>query len=74
MSSDKLPTAAFIVRCACDLGPDGTGGNTAVDHVRLFPIRDDVDWKYRVHEQILPALRRAGIPDCWTDITVRPSD
>ena len=37
-----------------------------VDHVRLFPLREDVRWTYRVHEQILPALRRAGVPVRWT--------
>jgi tetratricopeptide (TPR) repeat protein len=42
-----------------------------VDHIRLFPIREDVRWTYRVHEQILPALRRANVPVRWTDITVR---
>jgi tetratricopeptide (TPR) repeat protein len=62
--------AAYVVRCACD--PDPTGGSgTVVDHVRLFPVRPDVRWSYRVHEQILPALRRAGVPVRWTDITVR---
>ena len=38
---------------------------------RLFPLREDVRWTYRVHEQILPALRRAKIPVSWTGITVR---
>ena len=28
-------------------------------------------WTYRVHEQILAALKRAGVPVEWTDITVR---
>ncbi len=28
-------------------------------------------WSYAVHEQILPALRRANVPVRWTDITVR---
>jgi hypothetical protein len=42
-----------------------------VDHIRLFPLRDDVRWTYRVHEQIVPALRRAGIPVHWTDLVVR---
>ena len=54
------------MRCVCDPGPDGTGGTTVVDHVRLFPLRDDVRWTYRVHEQILPALQsgsRAGALD-----------
>jgi len=63
--------AAYVVRCACDPAPDGTGGETVVDHIRLFPLREDVRWTYRVHEQILPALRRAKVPVRWTDITVR---
>ncbi len=63
--------AAYVVRCACDPGADGSGGETVVDHVRLFPIRQDVRWSYRVHEQIMPALRRAGIPVRWTDLVVR---
>jgi glycosyltransferase involved in cell wall biosynthesis len=62
---------AYVVRCACDPGPDGTGGDTVVDHIRLFPLRADVRWTYRVHEQILPALRRAKVPVEWTDVTVR---
>jgi len=63
--------AAYVVRCACDPGADGSGGETVVDHIRLFPLRPDVRWTYRVHEQILPALRRAGIPVRWTDLVVR---
>jgi len=63
--------AAYVMRCACDPGADGRGGLTVVDHVRLFPLRGDVRWAYRVHEQIMPALRRAGIPVRWSDLTVR---
>jgi glycosyltransferase involved in cell wall biosynthesis len=63
--------SAFVVRCACDPGPDGSGGETVVDHIRLFPLIEGVRWTYRVHEQILPALKRAGVPVQWTDITVR---
>jgi hypothetical protein len=63
--------SAFVVRCACDPGPDGAGGETVVDHIRLFPLIEGVRWTYRVHEQILPALKRAGVPVVWTDITVR---
>jgi tetratricopeptide (TPR) repeat protein len=59
------------VRCACDPSSDGTGGDTVVDHIRLFPLRENVRWTYRVHEQILPALRRAGVSLCWTDVRVR---
>jgi tetratricopeptide (TPR) repeat protein len=68
----KSPFAsAFVVRCACDSGPGGSGGDTVVDHIRLFPLLDGVRWTYKVHEQILPSLRRAGVPVQWTDITVR---
>ncbi len=66
-----MPPAAYVVKCACDPGQDGSGGQTVVDHIRLFPLRPDVRWTYRVHEQILPALRRAGIPVRWTDLVVR---
>jgi glycosyltransferase involved in cell wall biosynthesis len=63
--------AAFVLRCKCDPSPDGTGGETVVDHIRLFPVREDIRWTYRVHEQILPALRRADITIVWTEIEVR---
>jgi glycosyltransferase involved in cell wall biosynthesis len=54
--------AGYVVRCACDPAPDGTGGDTVVDLIRLFPLRPGVRWTYRVHEQILPSLRQAKIP------------
>lgn len=63
--------AAYVVRCACDPGENGDGGQTVVDHIRLFPVREDVRWGYRVHEQILPALRRAGVSVRWSDVVVR---
>jgi len=63
--------ACYVVHCKCDPSPDGSGGETVVDHVRLFPLRQDVRWTYRVHEQILPALKRAGVPVRWTGVTVR---
>ncbi len=68
---DMDGTAAYVVRCSCDPGPNGDGGQTVVDHIRLFPIREDVRWTYAVHEQILPALRRVNVPVRWTGVTVR---
>ena len=62
--------AAYVVRCACDPDVEGLGG-AVVDHIRLFPRRENVRWTYRVHEQILPSLRRAGIPVRWSDATIR---
>ena len=67
---DAAP-AAYVVKCACDPGEDGSGGETVVDHIRLFPVRETIRWTYRVHEQILPALRRANVPVRWTGLTVR---
>lgn len=63
--------AAFVVRCECDPDEKGGGGQTVVDHVRLFPVGESIRWTYRVHEQILPALARAGVPSVWTDFKIR---
>ncbi len=63
--------AAYVVRCACDPSPDGTGGDTVVDHIRLFPLHENIRWTYRVHEQILPELKRAKVPVRWTNLMVR---
>jgi glycosyltransferase involved in cell wall biosynthesis len=40
----------------------------AVGHVRLFPIRPDIRWTYRVHESIHAALAKAGIPVSDSDV------
>jgi len=69
---DGLPAgdeAAYVDRCSCDPGPNGDGGQTVVDHIRLFPVREGVLWTYAVHEQISPALRLANVPARWTDLT-----
>jgi glycosyltransferase involved in cell wall biosynthesis len=70
---DRLRTdrpAAYVVRCACDKS-DEKIGQTVVDHVRLFPLRENIRWTYRIHEQIVLAVRKAGFPIRWTDLTVR---
>ncbi len=51
-------------------GRSGQSAGSVADHIRLFPIRDDVRWTYRVHEQILPAIAAAGIPVRWTEIEI----
>ncbi len=62
--------AAYVVKCLCV--PDAaTGTATVVDHVRLFRNRPDLRWTYRVHEQILPAVRRTGGDVRWCDVVVR---
>jgi O-antigen biosynthesis protein len=43
---------------------------TVVDHVKLFRNRADLKFDGRIHEQILPAIRRAGGDVAWTDLYV----
>ena len=43
---------------------------TVVDHVKLIRNRPDLRFEGRIHEQILPAIRRAGGTVAWTDLYV----
>jgi tetratricopeptide (TPR) repeat protein len=47
-----------------------TGSPTVVDQVRLFRNLPSIRWEYRVHEQILMAVRRAGHEVRFTDICI----
>ncbi len=49
----------FIARVRCPAGRNEYG-ETVVDHVKLFRNRPDLRFELRIHEQILPAIRRAG--------------
>jgi tetratricopeptide (TPR) repeat protein len=60
---------AYVMRQFSDAG-DGTGSAMAVDQVRLFRLDPAVRWEYRVHEQILLPLRRAGHDVRWTDVVI----
>src|SRR5207247_6425594 len=60
---------AYTVKCLCPARSDSDAA-TAVDHVRLFPRHPQLRWEYRVHEQILPALRRLGGRVSFTDVVV----
>jgi len=43
---------------------------TAVDHVKLFRNHSDLRFEFRIHEQIIPSIRRAGGEVAWTDLYV----
>jgi GT2 family glycosyltransferase/Flp pilus assembly protein TadD len=62
--------AAYSMKCLC-LPDPVHGTSTVVDHVRLFRNRSENRWEYRVHEQILPALRRSGAEIRWSDVVIR---
>jgi tetratricopeptide (TPR) repeat protein len=64
---------AFVVQVHCPGG--GKNGDpafdmTAVDHVKLFRNRPDIRFDGRIHEQLLPAIRRAGGEVAWSDVYV----
>jgi glycosyltransferase involved in cell wall biosynthesis len=68
LSLDR-PTAVAML-CHCPPDAVGHGGDTVVDHVRIFPRRPGVRWRYRVHEQVVPALGEAGIPVWFSGVTI----
>jgi glycosyltransferase involved in cell wall biosynthesis len=60
----------YMMDCVCVSDPT-TGSASVVDHARLFRRHPQVRWEYRVHEQILPAVQRAGGKVHSTDIAIR---
>jgi glycosyltransferase involved in cell wall biosynthesis len=68
----RLPeeNVAYIMRCV-SLAADGRTVLSFVDHPRLFRKRSWVEWKYRVHEQILPSILRGGARLQQVDIRIR---
>lgn len=69
--SHREEVLGYVVQVHCP-GPGESGRNdvTAVDHVKLFRNRPDLRFEGRIHEQILPAIRRASGEVEWTDLFV----
>jgi glycosyltransferase involved in cell wall biosynthesis len=63
-------SAAYVMKCLCLPDPHNRTA-TVVDHVRLFRNHAALRWEYRVHEQILPALRRAGHDVRWSNVVIQ---
>jgi glycosyltransferase involved in cell wall biosynthesis/tetratricopeptide (TPR) repeat protein len=61
--------AAYVMR-QLSATEDPHGTRLAVDQVRLFRRDPALRWCYRVHEQILLAIRAAGHEVRWTDIVI----
>jgi len=59
----------YVVQVHC---PEGQGETsvTAVDHVKLVRNHPDIRFEGRVHEQLLPAIRRLGGRVEWTNLHV----
>ena len=61
----------FVVQVHCPGGGDGGDLDvTAVDHVKLIRNQPALRFEGRIHEQILPAIRRERGEVAWTDLYV----
>lgn len=60
---------AYIMQVHCPESSDGTS-MTVVDHVKMFRNLPELRFEGRIHEQILPAIRRLDGDVAWTDIFV----
>ena len=60
----------YVMKCLC-LPDQETGTATVVDHVRLFRNDPRIRWKYRIHEQILSAVKMAGGEARWSDVVIQ---
>ena len=63
------PFDAYVLTCRCVASQDDATV-TDVHHVRLFRNHSRLRWEHRIHEQILPAVRRAGGTPRFSDIMV----
>ncbi len=73
LMSGQIPpnVMGFIMQVHCpNAGPDGDPDVTVVDHVKMFRNCPDLRFDGRIHEQIMPAIRRAGGELVWTDLFV----
>lgn len=64
---DERDAYALKVRSVLD-----TGATTfrLLDQVRVFRNLPEIRWDYRIHEQILPAVNRAGGAVRWADVVI----
>jgi GT2 family glycosyltransferase/2-polyprenyl-3-methyl-5-hydroxy-6-metoxy-1,4-benzoquinol methylase/tetratricopeptide (TPR) repeat protein len=58
----------YVLQVHCPSSNDGE--MTIVDHVKVFRNHPDLRFEHRIHEQILPAIRRFGGKVEFTDIHV----
>jgi len=62
-------TLGFVMQVHCP-GQDADADVTVVDHVKMFRNHPELRFEGRVHEQVLPAIRRLGGEVAWTDINL----
>jgi tetratricopeptide (TPR) repeat protein len=63
-------TLGYVMQVRCP-GPSGEAEDvTVVDHVKMFWNHPEIRFEGRIHEQVLPSIRRLGGKVEWTDIYV----
>src|SRR3990167_9487943 len=61
----------YVMQVHCPGRDDDVGeGMTVVDHIKMFRNHPQLRFEFRIHEQVLPAIRRLGGGVAWTDIHV----
>jgi glycosyltransferase involved in cell wall biosynthesis/Flp pilus assembly protein TadD/2-polyprenyl-3-methyl-5-hydroxy-6-metoxy-1,4-benzoquinol methylase len=64
----------FVMRVVCPRKTaEGYEDCTTVSHVKLFRNRPDLRFEYRIHEQVIPSIRRAGGEIGISDISIMHS-
>jgi len=60
----------YVIQVHCPGDSDHPAEVTAVDHVKLVRNDNRICFEGRIHEQILPSIRRLGGEVAWTDLFV----
>jgi tetratricopeptide (TPR) repeat protein len=61
----------MVMQVHCpSISEDGDLNVTVVDHIKLFRNRPEIRFEGRIHEQVLPSIRRLGGDVGWTDAFV----
>jgi len=62
-------TLGFVMQVWCP-GEERSADLTVVDHVKMFRNHPEIRFEFRLHEQVLPSIKRLGGDVEWTDISV----
>ncbi|MCE9556687.1 MAG: tetratricopeptide repeat protein [Planctomycetes bacterium] len=68
----KAETLGYVLQVHCP-GAEPEQDVTVVDHVKLVRNLPELRFEFRIHEQLLPSIRRLGGQIEWTDIFVTHS-
>ena len=61
----------FVMQVHCPAPFEhGVSQNTVVDHIKVFRNLPEIQFEGRIHEQVLPSIRRLGGEIGWTDLFV----